>query len=77
MALMGQTAEEVDRLLDEMGFAGLRRVCGSLDEAFDWAVEQSETGDNVVLSPGCASYDWFTSFRERGDEFTRLAGANP
>jgi len=73
VALMGQTAEEVDRLLDEMGFAGLRRVCGSLDEAFDWAVEQSETGDNVVLSPGCASYDWFTSFRERGDEFTRLA----
>ena len=74
VALMGQTAEEVDRLLDDLGFAGLRRVCGSLDEAFEWAVQHSETGDNVVLSPGCASYDWFTSFRERGDEFTRLAG---
>ena len=73
VALMGQTAGEVDRLLDGLGFEGLRRVCGSLKEAFDWAVAHSETGDNIVLSPGCASYDWFTSFRERGDEFSRLA----
>ena len=76
VALMGQTAEEVNRLLDELSFGGLRRVCGSLEEAFTWAVEQSESGDNIVLSPGCASYDWFTSFRERGEEFTRLA-SNP
>jgi UDP-N-acetylmuramoylalanine--D-glutamate ligase len=49
-------------------------VCGSLEEAVGWAVEQSESVDNIVLSPGCASYDWFRSFRERGDEFTRLVG---
>ena len=73
VALMGQTAEEVDRLLDGVGFQGGRRVCGSLEEAFDWAVAQSKTGDNIVLSPGCASYDWFTSFRDRGETFTRLA----
>jgi len=74
VALMGQTAEAVDGLLDELSFGGLRRVCGSLEEAVGWAVEQSESGDNIVLSPGCASYDWFRSFRERGDEFTRLVG---
>ena len=73
VALMGQTAGEVDRLLEGLGFQGGRRICDSLEEAFDWAVAQSEAGDNIVLSPGCASYDWFTSFRERGETFTRLA----
>ncbi len=73
VALMGQTAGELERLLDELGWDGPWRVCESFDEAFDWAIAQSRPGDNIVLSPGCASYDWFSSFRERGEEFARLA----
>ena len=73
MALMGETAGELERLLVEFGWDGPRRVCESFDEAFDWAMAQSRSGDNIVLSPGCASYDWFPSFRERGEEFVRMA----
>jgi UDP-N-acetylmuramoylalanine-D-glutamate ligase len=27
----------------------------------------------VLLSPGCASYGWFRDYRDRGDQFTRMA----
>ena len=27
----------------------------------------------MVLSPGCASFDWYRSYGERGDDFARAA----
>lgn len=41
--------------------------------AFEHAVELSQPGDIVLLSPGCSSHGWFSDFRERGHSFTRLA----
>jgi len=73
VALLGQTAETLDRLLSNRIPAKPRQVCGSFDEAFGWAAAASDPGDVVLLSPGCASYDWFPSFRERGEAFIRLA----
>lgn len=44
----------------------------SFTHAFDWAMQHSSPGDVILLSPGCASYDWFRNFADRGQQFTEL-----
>ncbi|HUP86123.1 MAG TPA: UDP-N-acetylmuramoyl-L-alanine--D-glutamate ligase [Acidimicrobiales bacterium] len=43
----------------------------SMDEAVARAASLAQPGDAVVLSPGCASYDWYSNYNERGDDFVR------
>ncbi len=44
----------------------------SLAEAVHLAHTIAQTGDVVILSPACASYDMFDNFQQRGWEFTKL-----
>ncbi len=46
--------------------------CGDLERAVQAAWTRAQTGDAVLLSPGCASYDQFRDFEERGRCFRRL-----
>ena len=43
-----------------------------LIDAFTKAVEISEPGDTVLLSPGASSFDEFKGYEERGDYFKEL-----
>jgi UDP-N-acetylmuramoylalanine--D-glutamate ligase len=64
-------------------FEGVRPVtrAGSMREAVRTAVDLARPGDAVLLSPGCASFDWYGSYGERGDDFARavdeVTGAAP
>ncbi len=49
-----------------------RRVTTNLREAFTWLWEQSQPGDTILLSPACASFDWFLNFADRGEQFRGL-----
>jgi len=41
----------------------------SLPEAVRSAVDAAQSGDAVLLSPACASFDMFENFQDRGEQF--------
>jgi UDP-N-acetylmuramoylalanine--D-glutamate ligase len=47
----------------------------SMAEAVSRAAELARPGDAVVLSPGCASFDWYSGYPARGEDFRRLVHA--
>ena len=76
-ALIGQTAEQLACLLETQRPSDDLPIkeCRSFDEAFRWAVDQSQPGDVVLLSPGWASFGWFRNYADRGRQFARLVEA--
>lgn len=68
---IGEDAAEVAEVFD-----GLVPVVSatSMRDAVRAAQALASAGDAVVLSPACASYDWYANYSARGDDFTRLVG---
>lgn len=44
-------------------------LCKDMDECVKVAYELAEKGDNVLLSPACASWDMYENFEQRGRHF--------
>jgi UDP-N-acetylmuramoylalanine--D-glutamate ligase len=70
--LVGETANNIQELIQSER-AGLEvYVATSLDESVRKAYEIAEDSDVVLLSPACASYGMFTNYEERGKKFKEL-----
>ena len=46
-------------------------VAETMEQAVRLAADMAESGDAVVLSPACASWDMYSSYAERGRDFAR------
>jgi UDP-N-acetylmuramoylalanine--D-glutamate ligase len=47
-------------------------VAQSMEEAVRLAKDRASSGDVVLLSPACASFDWFENYEHRGQVFKQL-----
>ncbi|MBO4548577.1 MAG: UDP-N-acetylmuramoyl-L-alanine--D-glutamate ligase, partial [Abditibacteriota bacterium] len=60
-----------DKILAAFAKEGFEACCpaGTLKEAVAAAARRARPGDTVALTPGCASFDMFSSFEDRGEQF--------
>ncbi|MBW3627661.1 MAG: UDP-N-acetylmuramoyl-L-alanine--D-glutamate ligase [Gemmatimonadetes bacterium] len=69
----GEAADLIDQ--DLAAHAEVQRVDGPFDEVVRRAAALATSGDAVLLSPACSSFDMFSNFEERGERFRQLAQA--
>lgn len=67
--LIGETAGQI-----EAAWPGVRCLrAGGMEEAVAVARAEAREGDVVLLSPGCASFDMFRDYADRGEQFKAAA----
>lgn len=64
--LFGEDASKIETALQN---AVVTVTVSSMEDAVKLADEKAESGDVVLLSPACASFDMFRNFEHRGDVF--------
>lgn len=68
LILLGETKEKIKNTALKHGFKNLY-IVEDMKTAVKKSYELAEKGDNILLSPACASWDMYSSFEERGNDF--------
>ncbi|MBW2620169.1 MAG: hypothetical protein JRC56_02400, partial [Deltaproteobacteria bacterium] len=50
------------------------QTASTMEDAVFSAYGSASPGDIVLLSPGCSSFDMYSSYAERGEDFCRAIG---
>ncbi|MGD8992684.1 MAG: UDP-N-acetylmuramoyl-L-alanine--D-glutamate ligase [Desulfobacterales bacterium] len=68
LIVMGEAAGPIKHAL---GRLAPTKMADSMDAAVATAFADANPNEVVLLSPGCASFDWYGSYAERGNDFRR------
>ncbi|MDH4127483.1 MAG: UDP-N-acetylmuramoyl-L-alanine--D-glutamate ligase, partial [Spirochaetota bacterium] len=68
LILFGEAKEKIDR---EIQFSP-KKTIENLESAFEEALGSAVSGDIILLSPGCTSFDQYSNYEERGNHFREL-----
>lgn len=68
----GFTRDQILRDAQKTGYQDIFVCGGSFEDAVKLADSLANPGDNVLLSPACASYDMFDNFEQRGRVFKEI-----
>ena len=63
--------EDADKIAEAVGQVVPVSIAGDMNAAVVQAAELARHGDNVLLSPACASFDMFQGFAHRGEVFVQ------
>lgn len=74
LVLLGETKHAIAAAAKKAGFTNVILV-ESLKEAVEVSRQQAVSGDAVLLSPACASWDMFPNYEERGRLFKEYVHA--
>lgn len=73
--LIGNEADRIQNALQAQGFTNFMPGGNGMPEIVNTARSVSQPGYIVVLSPGCASFDMFKNYKQRGEKFTSAVQA--
>ena len=70
LVLLGRDAPLVEEAARKAGFTEIYN-CGSMEECVRRSSELAQSGDKVLLSPACASWDMYPNYEVRGEHFKK------
>jgi UDP-N-acetylmuramoylalanine--D-glutamate ligase len=72
VVLIGEDAEKIAQAIDQVVPV---KIADDMDDAVHLAAGFARPGDNVLLSPACASFDMYRGFAHRGEVFMKAVEA--
>ena len=72
--LIGEAASRIRKALGDVGCVS---QAATLRDAVEVAASEARSGDVVLLSPACASFDMFEDYQDRGRQFKELVNQLP
>jgi UDP-N-acetylmuramoylalanine--D-glutamate ligase len=71
VSVIGEASDRIIKQMTSRGYSSFHRA-KTLKEAVEVSVKHAKSGEIVLLSPACASWDMFNDYMERGEAFKEI-----